>query len=125
MFHYSLKRAKIELVNADSEIDSLTLREALTDAESGRMAQDAGRIVRACARFFVEQGGDAAARRRVPRRAPTVYRDTATGLLRCVYREIVVRFKTRVAARRRRAHLSDMKLDVVRMGSSQHHFVVR
>jgi subtilisin family serine protease len=62
----------------------------------------------------------------LPRRTPTVYRDARTKLLRCFYREIIVRFKAKVSMRRRRAHLSDLGLELVRQGTaSPHHVVVR
>jgi len=125
MFLYTLKRMKIDLVPADSQPRAISFAEVLTSTDSARHAQDAARIVRASSRFFVNKADAARTGRTSPRRAPTVYRDASTQLLRCVYREIVVRFKTRVPAARRRAHLADLGLEIVRAGSSPYQFIVR
>jgi subtilisin family serine protease len=117
MFLYTLKRTKIDLIPADSQPHSIGFTEVLTSEDSARHVQDAARIVRASSRFFVDKADAARTGRTSPRRAPTVYRDASTQLLRCVYREIVVRFKTRVPAARRRAHLADRGLEIVRSGS--------
>jgi len=114
------------LITADSEPQSITMKDALKNKESAQLAHDAARLVRASRRVFVDRAESAAQRRTLPRRAPTVYRDSTTRLIRCLYREIVVRFKTKVPTPRRRAHLSDMRLEFVRLGTaSPHHFVVR
>jgi subtilisin family serine protease len=125
MFLYSLKRTKIDLVPADSQPHPLSFAEVLASADSGRHAHDAARVVRASARFFVDKVDAVRTGRTSPRRAPTVYRDASTQLLRCVYREIIVRFKSRVPAARRRAHLADLGLAIVRPGYAPHQFIVR
>lgn len=126
MFFYSLQRTKIELINAESESHSIALRDVLKSTESTKLAHDVARLGRASRRFFVDPVGSALQRPAFPRRAPTVYRDGRTKLLRCVYREIIVRFKAKVPKRRRSAHLSDLGLEFVRLGTaSPHHFVVR
>jgi subtilisin family serine protease len=125
MFLYTLKRKKIDLVPADSQSHSIGFADVLTSTDSARHAQDAARIVRASSRFFVDKADAARTGRTTPRRAPTVYRDASTQLLRCVYREIVVRFKTRVPAARRRAHLADLGLEIVRSGNSPYQLIVR
>jgi subtilisin family serine protease len=125
MFLYTLKRTKIELIPADGDPHSIGFADVLTNTDSARHAQEAARIVRASSRFFVDKADAARTGRTTPRRAPTVYRDPSTQLLRCVYREIVVRFKTRVPAAKRRAHLADLGLEIVRSGNSPHQLVVR
>jgi len=125
MFLYTLKRTKIDLVPADSQPPSIGFADVLTSTDSARHAQEAARIVRASSRFFVNKADAARTGRTSPRRAPTVYRDAATQLLRCVYREIVIRFKTRVPAHRRSAHLADFGLEIVRSGSSPYQLIVR
>jgi subtilisin family serine protease len=126
MFFYSLGHSKVELINAESEPHSIDLRDALKSMESAKLAHDTARLARASRRFFVDPVKSAMQRPALPRRVPTVYRDARTKLLRCVYREIIVRFKVKVPMRRRRAHLSDLGLELVRLGTaSPHHFVVR
>ena len=120
MFLYSLKRTKIELLRADSQLQPLTL-----GTQSARHVEDAARVIRVSSRFFVDKVDGTAAGRTVPRRAPTIYRDASTQLLRCLYREILVRFKTRVPASKRRAHVADLGLEVVRSGNSPHQVIVR
>jgi subtilisin family serine protease len=126
MFFYNLERTKIQLLNAQSESDSTVLRDALGSAEFAKLAHDTARLARASRRFFVDPAKVATKRMAFPHRAPTVYRDARSKLLRCVYREIVVRFKVKVSMHRRHAHLSDLGLELVRHGTaSPHHFVVR
>ena len=125
MFLYTLKRTKIDLPLADSQLRLIGFADVLTNTDSARHAHDAARIVRASSRFFVDKADAARTGRTKPRRAPTVYRDAATQLLRCVYREIVVQFKTHVPAARRRAHLGDLGLEIVRSGFSPYQLIVR
>ena len=125
MFLYTLKRTKIELVLADSQPPVIGFGEVLTKTDSARHAHDAVRILRASSRFFLDKTEAAETGRIMPRRPPTVYRDVSTQLLRCVYREIVIRFKTRVPAARRRANLNDFGLEIVRSGGSSHQYIVR
>ncbi len=125
MFLYSLKRTKIDLIRADSQPQPLSFTEVLTSKDSAGHAHDAARIVRASSRFFVDRADAARTGRTSPHRAPTVYRDASTQLLRCVYREIVVCFKTRVPAARRRAHLADFGLETVHSGNSPYQLIVR
>ncbi|HSY35597.1 MAG TPA: S8 family serine peptidase [Acidobacteriaceae bacterium] len=125
MFLYTLKRTKVDLILADSEPPSIGFVDVLTKADSAHHVHDAARIVRASSRFFVDEADAAQPGRTRPHRAPTVYRDFSTQLLRCVYREIVIRFKTRVPAARRRAHLGDFELEIVRTGNSPHQLIVR
>ena len=126
MHFYSLRQKKVELLPAEPELHSVGMSDALRNSESAQLAHDVARLVRASMRFFVDPAEAAAVGRTMPRRAPTVYRDASTKLLRCVYREITIRFKAKVRASRRRAHLRDLGLDLVRRGTaSPHHFVVR
>lgn len=122
MHFYGLRREKIGLVAADKEPASLALRDVLRNPRNVEIAHDAVRLARAVHRHFISPA-ETAPDRTLPRRAPSVFRDSKTGLLRLLYREIVIRFRAKLSARNRRAHLRDLGLEVVRRSEASPHIV--
>jgi subtilisin family serine protease len=118
MHFYGLRGEKIELVAAGAErlrgrladvAGSTDLSSAITD-----VADDALRLRRATRTFFGSPVALESLRLAAPRRPPSIYRDVRTNLLRCFYRELVIRFRSETPDETRRAHLRDFSLEVVR-----------
>lgn len=125
MFLYSLNRTKIELVHENDGSPFAAVDGPPLDIAAARKAQETARVIGASTRYFVDRDDAAKTGRTSPHRPATVYRDPATQLVRCFYREIVVRFKTRVPASRRISHLEDVGFQMVRRGESRHQYIVR
>jgi subtilisin family serine protease len=116
MHFYGLRGRKIELVDAEDEPLGV-LGAAVQPGEVTRSAHDAERLTRATRTFFGSPVGEGSLRKAAPGRPPSVYRDARTNFLRCLYREVVVRFRPAVSAERRLAHLADFGLATVRTSS--------
>jgi len=114
MHFYGLRGKKIELVAADLDAVPFKLSDALHLDDAFKATGDAVRLARATRSFFGNLSAEAVPRKMPPPRAPSVYRDAATRLLRCLYRELVIRFLPEVPEERRRTHLSDFGLELVR-----------
>jgi subtilisin family serine protease len=115
MHFYGLRGKKIELVAAEKEAVPGLLGDAVRLADVKEAAHDAVRLARATRTFFGSPAGEGTLRKAAPRRPPSIYRDARTRLLRCFYREVVVRFGRDVPEETRRAHLADFRLEVVRV----------
>lgn len=113
MHFYGLRGKKIELVEAGEESLGV-LGAAVRASEATRSSHDAERLTRATRTFFGSPASEGSLRKAPPRRAPSVYRDGRTNFLRCLYREVVVRFRRDVPMERRLAHLADFGLETVR-----------
>ncbi|HEX2223201.1 MAG TPA: S8 family serine peptidase [Thermoanaerobaculia bacterium] len=121
MYILNTKRQKVQLARLDTEVlaDPATGRAAVAvAARRGRDPVNASSLVnRACRAFFGvggQQPGKAAA---IPEQVgppPAAFRETATGLLHVVYREIVVRFRHDTPQNRRQAILRDRGFEVRR-----------
>src|SRR6476661_6829096 len=100
MYFYSLDGNKIELAPAGAEDIQGHLSDAVdvTEAASAitEVAHDAMRLSRATLTFFGSPTADGSLRMAGPRRPPSIYRDVSTNLLRCFYRELVIRFRPQV-----------------------------
>ena len=124
MHYYGIRQGRVPLISPGiGPFSSLSLQEALGSPENFKASHDAFRVARAAHRYFVDPK-EAVAGKLLPRRPPSVYRDGATGLLRCFYREIIIRFKTRVSASVRRRHLQDQGLEFVRHAAFSRHTVI-
>ena len=114
MHFHGIRQSRIRLISAGiGPFSSASLEEAIGSPEHLKASRDAFHLARAARHYFVDPK-EAIAGKLLPRRAPSVYRDAATGLLRCFYREIVIRFKAKVSAPARRKHLRAEGLEVVR-----------
>ena len=114
MHFYGLRGRRIELIPAGEETVPDTLSDAVRTRNAARRFEDAVRLTRATHRFFSGPAGVGMPRRTPLRHPPSIYRDGTTKLLRCLYREIVIRFQPGVPEDRRRAHVSEFGLEVVR-----------
>jgi hypothetical protein len=122
--YYGIGHSRVPLISPQSGLfSSSCLEDVLRSPERFKAAHDAFHLARAAHRFFVDHK-QAVAGKLLPRRPPSVYRDEATGLLRCFYREIIIRFKARVSASGRRKHLKDQGLEFVRRASFSRHTVI-
>src|SRR6478752_6934689 len=99
MYFYGLHRQAIELIEADNEPLPGVLADAMMYSEVATTANAAVRLRRATKTFFVDPQ-KAQLSSESPARRPSVYRDARTKLLRCFYREIVVRFRPHVSVQR-------------------------
>jgi subtilisin family serine protease len=113
MYFYGLAGKKIELEEADTEPLSVSLRDLIKPGDAVRALDVGNRLARASSIFFGSPALQGSLRKRPPRRNPSIYRDGRTHLLRCFYREIVVRFKPHVTEERRAAHFADFNLEIV------------
>jgi subtilisin family serine protease len=114
MYFYGLHGKKIDLVEAADEPIAGRLGDVTHLGDTARGANEASRLARATLTFFSSPAGEGTRRRQLPARRPSVYRDVRTHLLRCFYRELVVRFKPGVPRDRWRANLADFQLQTVR-----------
>jgi subtilisin family serine protease len=114
MHFYGLRGKQIELVEAGDELVSGSLADAVKLGSVAESSSDVIRLARATRTFFASPLSDRSRKTRPPSRTPSVYRDARTKLLRCFYRELVVRFKPDLPEARRLAHLADFGLQVVR-----------
>jgi subtilisin family serine protease len=113
----------IRLTRLDSEVLADPVTRSLGVAVSTRRNRDpinAAALVTRASRAFFEIGRESA-RAAVPEPQqgppPAVFRETASGLLRVVYRELVVRFGPGVSDKRRQAILKNYRLVVRRMNA--------
>ena len=113
MFFYGLRGKKIELVEAEGEPLGV-LGAAVRPSEVTRSSHDAERLTRATRTFFGSPASEGSLRKAPPGRPPSVYRDAHTNFLRCLYREVVIRFRPGVSTERQLAHLADFGLETVR-----------
>jgi subtilisin family serine protease len=114
MYFYGLHGKKIEIVEAANEPVFGLLGDVVQLGEAAKGTYDAARLARATLTFFASPEGEGTLRKKAPPRPPSVYRDGRTSLLRCFYREVVVRFKPDVPEETRRAHLADFGLQTMR-----------
>jgi subtilisin family serine protease len=114
MHFYGLGGKKIGLISAEDEPLPKTLGEAVRSAAAAESSRDVLRVRRATRTFFGSPRRAGTLRKAPPRRQPSIYRDEQTKLLRCLYREVVVRFRPGISAERQNAHLRDFQLEVVR-----------
>jgi len=117
MYFYGLAGKRIELDEADSEPISVSLGDLMQPGDALRSVDAASRLARTASLFFAAPESPGSLRKRPPRRKPSIYRDRRTRLLRCFYRELVVRFKPDVPEERRQVHLADFQLEVVSRNS--------
>jgi subtilisin family serine protease len=111
---YGLQGNRVELASAENETLSGSLEEAVRLTGVTVAAHDAVRLARATRTFFGSPAVEGSLRKTMPPRPPSIYRDVRTKLLRCLYRELVVRFARDVPEERCRQHLADFELEVVR-----------
>jgi hypothetical protein len=114
MYFYGLNGKKIELTEADNEPISGLLGDALRPGDVNEQAHDIIRLARATRTFFGSPVNEGTLRKAGPRRPPSIYRDGQTKLLRCFYRELVVRFRPHVSEQKRRDYLGRFGLQIVR-----------
>jgi subtilisin family serine protease len=114
MYFCGLRGKKIELVEADNEPVAGLLGHVVQLGDAAKRTYDAARLARAALTFFSSPESEGSLRKTAPRNPPSVYRDGQTQFLRCFYREVVVRFHPDVPEERKRAHLADFGLQVVR-----------
>jgi subtilisin family serine protease len=117
MHFYSLDGNKIELAPAGAEDIQGHLSDAADPTEAPaftEVAHDAMRLRRATITFFGSPAAEGSLRMAGPRRPPSIYRDVSTNLLRCFYRELVIRFRPQVSDEEMRVHLRDFNLEIVR-----------
>lgn len=124
MHFHGIRQSRIRLMSPGiGSSSSSSLQDAIRSPEHLRASRDAFHLARAVHYYFVDPK-EAIAGKLLPRRPPSVYRDAATGLLRCFYREIVIRFKAKVSASARRKHLQDEGLEFVRRAAFSRHAVI-
>jgi len=124
MHYFGIEQTKVTLTSPEiGPVTSLSLEDAFRSPEHFKASHDAFRLASAAHRYFVAPK-EAIAGKLLPHRPPSVYRDASTGLLRCFYREIILRFKTKVSASARRKHLQDLGLELVRRAAFSRHAVV-
>jgi subtilisin family serine protease len=113
------QRLRLRRLEAEALIDPVTRDfEMAVATRRGRMPVETSSLASRAARAFFELGGratKAALPEPVQGPPPTVFRETETGLLRMVYREIVIRFYSHTSDARRRAILADGGFEVRRV----------
>lgn len=121
MYILNARRERVQLARLNTEVteDPATGRTTVAvAARRGRDPLNASALVARAARAFFELGGQQPGRAAVSRSQvgppPAAFRETASGLLHVVYREIVVRFTHATSAKRRRDILSDRGFKVRR-----------
>lgn len=123
---YGLRGKQIELIEADGEQIAGSLSDAAHMGDTTRRSRDAVRLAGATLKFFLSPQSESSQKFKLPSRAPSVYRDARTKLLRCFYRELVIGFKPDLPEARRLSHITEFGLEVTRespFGPGQ--FVVR
>lgn len=113
MYFYGLRGKKIELVEAGNEPIGV-LGEAVRLGPGAGPSRDAERLAQATRNFFGSPRIKGSLRKSPPSGPPSVYRDARTNLLRCLYRELIIRFRVGISVERRLAHLVDFSLEIVR-----------
>jgi subtilisin family serine protease len=112
-YFYGLHGKKIELLSPELDLTPGVLGYTLRLFGGASVEHDVTRLSRATTTFFGSPEGAGTERKTRPRRPPSLYRDGRTKLLRCFYRELVIRFGRDVSEEKRRGHLADFALETV------------
>lgn len=122
MYILNARKERVQMARLDTEVmeDPVTGRTAVTVAtRRGRDPVNASALVARAARAFFEIGGQqpgkAAAAAPQVGPPPVAFRETASGLLHVVYREIVLRFTHATSQKRRRDILKDRGFKIRRI----------
>ena len=124
MHFHGIAQSRIQLLAPKDWAFSLnSLKESGKSQRILDQTRESHVIARAAQHYFVEPK-DRSAGKLLPRRAPSVFRDANTGLLRCFYREIVIRFKAKISGAVMRKHLRDHGLEFVRRSDASLHTII-
>jgi subtilisin family serine protease len=113
MHFYGLRGKKIELLEAGDELVRGSLGDAVGFGTVLDASKDVIRLARATDMFFATAQIEGSRRVQPPIRPASVYRDARTKLLRCFYRELVIRFKPDLPEPRCLSLLAEFGLQMV------------